>query len=36
MFLYLEPIFSYEDISKTLFEESEKFTRVSNTWNTVM
>lgn len=25
MYLYLEPIFSFEDINKTLFEESEKF-----------
>jgi dynein heavy chain len=25
MYLYLEPIFAFEDINKTLYEESEKF-----------
>lgn len=36
MFLYLEPIFGFEDISKTLVEESEKFRIVSSNWNAVM
>lgn len=35
MYLYLEPIFSFEDINKTLFEESEKFKKVSNSWNII-
>lgn len=36
MFLYLEPIFSFEDISKTLKVESEKFQKVSNYWKLIM
>lgn len=35
MYLYLEPIFSYEDIIKTLYEESEKFKKVSSNWNII-
>lgn len=35
MYLYLEPIFSFEDISKTLYEESEKFKKVSSNWNII-
>lgn len=36
MYLYLEPIFSFEDINKTLFEESEKFQKVSMNWTMIM
>jgi len=32
MYLYLEPIFSFEDISKTLVTEADKFRRVNDTW----
>lgn len=35
MYLYLEPIFSFEDISKTLYEESEKFKTVNSHWTTI-
>jgi len=35
-FLYLEPIFSYEDISKTLAVEAEKFREVSEVWDEIM
>lgn len=35
MYLYLEPIFSFEDIIKTLYEESEKFKKVSSSWNII-
>lgn len=36
MYLYLEPIFSFEDINKTLYEESEKFQKVQLNWNLIM
>ncbi|CAD8170768.1 unnamed protein product [Paramecium pentaurelia] len=35
MYLYLEPIFSFEDIIKTLYDESEKFKKVSSNWNLI-
>ncbi len=36
MYLYLEPIFSFEDISKTLVKESDQFSRVAETWTMIM
>lgn len=36
MYLYLEPIFSFDDINKTLYEESEKFQKVALNWNMIM
>ena len=32
MYLYLEPIFSFEDISKTLPNENLKFEEVKRNW----
>ena len=36
MYLYLEPIFSFEDIAKTLITEAEKFKHVNNVWKMIM
>lgn len=36
MYLYLEPIFSFEDISKTLPNENLKFEEVKRNWIGVM
>ena len=36
MYLYLEPIFSFEDINKTLPDESEKFQKVQKSWKFIM
>ncbi len=36
MFLYLEPIFSFEDIKNNLPEESKKFELVNQTWREIM
>lgn len=36
LYLYLEPIFSFEDISKTLKSESEKFAIVDEKWKEIM
>lgn len=35
-YLYLEPIFSFEDISKTLVTETDKFNIVDKTWKFIM
>ncbi|EGR32330.1 hypothetical protein IMG5_087930 [Ichthyophthirius multifiliis] len=35
-YLYLEPIFSFEDISKTLVSESDKFKIVNKVWKSIM
>ena len=35
-YLYLEPIFSFEDISKTLVTETDKFNVVNKTWKFIM
>lgn len=35
-YLYLEPIFSFEDISKTLVTETDKFNIVNKTWKFIM
>ena len=34
--MYLEPIFSFEDISKTLVSESDKFKVVNKIWKQIM
>lgn len=36
LYLYLEPIFSFEDIMKTLVTESEKFQKVNSSWMKIM
>ncbi|KRX05785.1 P-loop containing nucleoside triphosphate hydrolase [Pseudocohnilembus persalinus] len=36
LYLYLEPIFSFEDISKTLKMEAEKFEQVDTIWKDIM
>lgn len=36
MYLYLEPIFSFEDISKTLPNENSKFEEVKRNWVLMM
>ena len=36
MYLYLEPIFGFEDISNTLQSESEKFAKVNIIWRKIM
>ncbi|KAL4429302.1 hypothetical protein ABPG74_002288 [Tetrahymena malaccensis] len=36
LYLYLEPIFSFEDISKTLVTETDKFNIVNKTWKQIM
>ena len=36
MYLYLEPIFSFEDITKNLGVETEKFGTVDRSWRDIM
>ena len=36
MYLYLEPIFAFDDINKTLYDESEKFQKVAMHWGMMM
>ncbi len=36
LYLYLEPIFSFEDISRTLVTEADNFNKVNATWHSIM
>jgi dynein heavy chain len=36
MYLYLEPIFSFEDINKNLPEEAKKFALVNKDWKDII